>query len=166
MASFPNSWFAIRQVQPLPSISYQRDLWLGPPVSANQLVTFLTLSLNTSAVLQQWKFAPACPVKKLATGTQKTHSDFGPISVIPILARIVDSSETVAYSHARVHDIHVPTCLGPWLCWVVGCAQIRRVCWGYCVRCWGCSAPYTCISRYMYRHQLKRIYRWSCPSKT
>ena len=63
-------------------------LRLGASVFCKPLARLFNLSLSNSIVPQQWKQASICPVPKVATPT--SHSDFRPISITPVLSRIME----------------------------------------------------------------------------
>jgi len=63
-------------------------LRLGAAVFSKPLSYLFNQSLATSIVPLQWKRAIVCPVHK--TATPKQCSDFRPISVTPILTRIME----------------------------------------------------------------------------
>ena len=63
-------------------------LRLGAPVFCKPLARLFNLSLANSVVPLQWKKASICPVPKVATPTN--HSDFQPISITPVLTRMME----------------------------------------------------------------------------
>ena len=63
-------------------------LRLGAPVFCTPLARLFNLSLANSVIPLQWKQALICPVPKVATPTN--HSDFRPISITPVLTRIME----------------------------------------------------------------------------
>jgi len=65
-------------------------LRLGAPVFCSPLTRLLNLSLATSVVPIQWKSAVICPAPKVAA--PHCHADFRPISVTPVLTRIMEKS--------------------------------------------------------------------------
>jgi len=65
-------------------------LRLGAPVFSEQLAKLFNLSLSSSVVPRQWKSAVIRPVPKVATAKSKT--DFRPISITPVLTRIMEKS--------------------------------------------------------------------------
>ena len=67
-------------------------LRVGAPVFCEPLARLFNLSLATSQVPMQWKTACIIPVPKVAVPTQ--HSDFRPISITPVLTRIMERTVT------------------------------------------------------------------------
>ena len=65
-------------------------LRLGAPVFSEPLAKLLNLSLYTSVVPRQWKSAVIRPVAKV--GSARSHTDFRPISITPVLTRIMERS--------------------------------------------------------------------------
>jgi len=63
-------------------------LRLGAPLFYKPLTHLFNLSLATSTVPHQWKQVSICPVNK--TPAAKTHSDFRPISITPVLTRVIE----------------------------------------------------------------------------
>ena len=63
-------------------------LRLAAPVFCKPLARLFNLSLANSVVPLQWKQASICPVPKVATPTN--HSDFRPISITPVLTRMME----------------------------------------------------------------------------
>ena len=63
-------------------------LRLGARVFCSLLAHLFNLSLANSVIPLQWKQALICPVPKVATPTN--HSDFRPISITPVLTRIME----------------------------------------------------------------------------
>ena len=61
---------------------------LGAPYFYKPLARLFNMSLDTSTVPSQWKAAYICPVPKVST--PQTHTDFRPISVTPVLSRIME----------------------------------------------------------------------------
>ena len=53
------------------------------------LAHLFSSSLATSIVPRQWKAASVCPVQKVTA--PKEHVDFRPISITPVLSRILES---------------------------------------------------------------------------
>jgi len=63
-------------------------LKVGAPVFCEPMTTLFNLSLVTSTVPQQWQHAMIRPKLKLNSPSQ--HADFRPISITPILSRIME----------------------------------------------------------------------------
>ena len=63
-------------------------LRLGAPLFYKPLTQLFNLSLATSFVPHQWKQVSICPVNKIPA--PKTHSDFRPISITPVLTRLIE----------------------------------------------------------------------------
>ena len=63
-------------------------LRLGAPLFYQPLTQLFNLSLATSFVPHQWKQVYICPVNKIPA--PKTHSDFRPISITPVITRIIE----------------------------------------------------------------------------
>ena len=63
-------------------------LRLGAPLFYKPLTHLFNLSLATSSVPYQWKQVSICPVNKIPV--PKTHSDFRPISITPVLSRVIE----------------------------------------------------------------------------
>lgn len=63
-------------------------LRLGAPFFYKPLTHLFNLSLATSTVPHQWKQVSICPVNKIPAA--KTHSDFRPISITPVLTRVIE----------------------------------------------------------------------------
>ena len=63
-------------------------LRLGAPVFSKPLAHLFSSSLATSIVPRQWKAASICPVQKVTA--PKEHADFRPISITPVLSRILE----------------------------------------------------------------------------
>ena len=78
-------------------------LRVAAPVFCTPVAYLFNLSLQTSTVPQQWKEARIRPVPKVAAPVQ--HSDFRPISVTPILTRMME--------RAVVRDYIYPAFLTP-----------------------------------------------------
>src|SRR6218665_619441 len=65
-----------------------RFLRLAAPVLAGPLAHLVNLSLNTATVPKQWKTAVIRPVPKVSQ--PKVPADYRPISIVPVLARMVE----------------------------------------------------------------------------
>jgi len=63
-------------------------LRLGAPVFCTPLTHLFNLSAATSIVPRQWKIAYIRPVQKVSS--PKTHADFRPISITPVLTRTME----------------------------------------------------------------------------
>jgi len=63
-------------------------LRVSVPILCKHVAFLFNISLATSVVAQQWNEASITPVPKIATPTQ--HSDFRPISITPILTRMME----------------------------------------------------------------------------
>ena len=63
-------------------------LRVAAPIFCKHVAFLFNISLATSTVAQQWKEASIPPVPKIAIPTQ--HSDFRPISITPILTRMME----------------------------------------------------------------------------
>ena len=63
-------------------------LRLGAPVFYKPIARLFNLSLTTSTVPQQWKKACIRPIPKVSA--PKQHADFRPISITPVLTRIME----------------------------------------------------------------------------
>ena len=61
---------------------------VAAPIFCKHVAFLFNISLATSTVAQQWKEASITPVPKIAIPTQ--HSDFRPISITPILTRMLE----------------------------------------------------------------------------
>ena len=70
-------------------------LRLAAPFFCRSLTRLFNLSFTTAVVPQQWKRAVICPVPKVAAPT--THTDFRPISVTPVLTRIMEKAVVRKY---------------------------------------------------------------------
>jgi hypothetical protein len=86
-------------------------LRLGAPVFCAPISRLLNLSLATSTVPQQWKQAYIRPIPKIAT--PKQHADFRPISITPVLTRMMERTIVRQFiypaffsmpSHLSLHD--------------------------------------------------------------
>jgi hypothetical protein len=78
-------------------------LRLGAPVFCQPVAHLFNLSLVTSTIPQQWKQASIIPIPKSLP--PKQHADFRPISITPVLTRIME--KTV------VREFLYPTFLSP-----------------------------------------------------
>jgi len=67
----------------------------GAPIFCQPLTHLLNLSLSTSTVPRQWKQAWIRPVATVAVPTQ--HADFRPISITPVLTRIMERTVVQSY---------------------------------------------------------------------
>ena len=65
-------------------------LRLGAPVFCKPIARLFNLSLTTSTVPQQWKKASIIPIPKVTQ--PKQHADFRPISITPVLTRIMEKT--------------------------------------------------------------------------
>ena len=65
-------------------------LRLGAPVFCRPITYLFNKSISTSIVPTQWKSAQIHPIPKVAA--PKTHTDFRPISVTPVLSRLMEKS--------------------------------------------------------------------------
>jgi len=63
-------------------------LRLGAPVFCTQVTMLFNLSVATSTIPRQWKQASIRPIPKVAD--PRKHADFRPISVTPVLTRIME----------------------------------------------------------------------------
>jgi len=63
-------------------------LRVGAPIFCSPVTHLFNRSLSTSAVPHQWKQAWIRPVPKVTAPNQ--HSDFWPISITPVLTRILE----------------------------------------------------------------------------
>jgi len=63
-------------------------LRLGAPIFYKPLTYLFNLSLSNSVVPVQWKLAWIRPIPKLSAPAQ--HSDYRPISITPVLTRILE----------------------------------------------------------------------------
>ena len=76
-------------------------LRLGAPLFCKPLTHLFNLSLATSSVPQQWKQVSICPVNKIPV--PKTHSDFRPISITPVLTRVIERIVVRDYILSLIH---------------------------------------------------------------
>src|SRR6218665_3535761 len=65
------------------------------PICARSLASLINLSLGCSYVPLQWKMAVIHPVPKIKTPV--SPSDYRPISVVPILSRVVEQLVVSTY---------------------------------------------------------------------
>ena len=63
-------------------------LRLGAPVFSKPIADLFNLTLNTSTVPSQWKQACIRPIQKFPA--PKQHADFRPISITPVLTRVME----------------------------------------------------------------------------
>jgi len=66
------------------------------------LVRLFNLSLATYVVPQQWKAAFICPVLKVQV--PKDHIDFRPISITPVLTRIMERTVVKQFVYPAIHN--------------------------------------------------------------
>ena len=89
-----SEWTVFRMLDQLQPTSTGLDLlpaWflkLAAPVFCKPIAHLFNLSISVPSVPQQWKCAWISPIPKLST--PKTHSDYRPISITPILSRIME----------------------------------------------------------------------------
>jgi len=79
------------------------------PVFCKQLAQLFNLSLSTSVVPRQWKSVVIRPVPKVATA--KSHTDFRPISITPMLTRIMEKSIVWHFLYPAFHQPSVASSL-------------------------------------------------------
>ena len=65
-------------------------LRIGAPVFCKPIARLFNLSLSTSTVPQEWKTASIIPIPKVSQ--PKRHPDFRPISITPVLTRIMEKT--------------------------------------------------------------------------
>jgi len=82
-------------------------LRLAAPVFYKPLTRLFNLSISTSTVPQQWKSASIRPLPKVSAPTG--HSDFRPISITPVLSRIME--RTVVHHFLYPALLHPPPTL-------------------------------------------------------
>ena len=70
-------------------------LRLGAPLFSKPIAHLFNLCLATSVVPRQWKHAAIHPIQKITS--PKTPSDFRPISITPVLTRIIERIITRDY---------------------------------------------------------------------
>ena len=63
-------------------------LKMGAPFLAALLSHMFNLSLTSFVVLRQWRAAPILPMPK--SGTPLQHADYRPISITPVLSRVLE----------------------------------------------------------------------------
>ena len=96
---YPNTeylseWEVFRQLDTLHSTATGLDelpAWfikLAAPVFCKPITRLFNCSITTSTVPSQWKAAYISPVPKVSTPL--SHSDYRPISITPILSRIIE----------------------------------------------------------------------------
>ena len=101
-----SDWQVFRALDTLHSTSTGLDnlpalfLRLGSPVFCKPLTHLYNLSLSTSFVPVQWKLAWIRPVPKVSTPTQ--HSDYRPISITPVLTRILEKMVVRQYMYPAI----------------------------------------------------------------
>lgn len=94
--AYINEWEVFRILDHLPASATGPDLipaWflrLGAPLFAKPIARLFNLSVATSVVPQQWKQACIRPIPKVSSPSQ--HSDFRPISITPVLTRIMEKT--------------------------------------------------------------------------
>ena len=76
-------------------------LRLGAPVFCRPLTHLFNLSAATSLVPRQWKTAYIRPVQKVSS--PKTHADFRPISITPVLTRIMERIIVRQFLYSAFH---------------------------------------------------------------
>ena len=79
----------------------------GAPVFCQPLTHLFNISLSTSTVPRQWKQAWIRPVAKVAVPTK--HADFRPISITPVLTRIMERTVVQSYIYPAIQQ--PPACL-------------------------------------------------------
>jgi len=82
-------------------------LRLGAPVFCEPLARLFNLSIATSIVPKQWKTAYICPVPKVSIPV--CHADFRPISITPILSRIMEKSVIRQFIYPTFTNAPPPT---------------------------------------------------------
>jgi len=65
-------------------------LQLGAHFFASPIAYIFNTSINKFFVPEQWKTALICPIAKLAS--PKLHSEYRPISITPVLSRLLEKS--------------------------------------------------------------------------
>ena len=65
-------------------------IYMGAPVFCQPVAHLFNLSLATSTIPQQWKQASIIPIPKSLP--PKQHADFRPISITPVLTRIMEKT--------------------------------------------------------------------------
>ena len=78
-------------------------LRIGAPFFAAPVAALMNLSLSSSIVPTQWKSASILPIAKTSPPT--SPSDYRPISITPVLSRILE--------RIVVHDYIYPSFLSP-----------------------------------------------------
>ena len=101
--SFKSSMFLTDCVRPpLAWTNYLRDICrLVAPLFAAQVADLMNLSLDMSAVPTQWKRASILPKPKVSTPV--SPSDFHPISITPVLSRLL---ERIVKQRRNIRPIH------------------------------------------------------------
>jgi len=79
----------------------------GAPIFCQPLTHLFNLSLSTSTVPRQWKQAWIRSVAKVVVPTQ--HADFRPISITPVLTRIIERTVVQSYIYPAIQQ--PPACL-------------------------------------------------------
>jgi hypothetical protein len=77
-------------------------LKIGAPFFAAPLTDMMNLSLSSSVVPHQWKSASILPIAKVPTPT--SPADFRPISITPILSRILERIVVTDYIYPSLHS--------------------------------------------------------------
>ena len=71
-------------------------LKITAPLFCKPLANLFNLSIVTSTVLAQWKAAYICLASKVAS--PHFHADFWPISIMPVLSRILEKNSCKTFS--------------------------------------------------------------------
>ena len=77
-------------------------LKVGAPVFAAPIANLMNLSLSTSTVPRQWKIASILPVPKVTSPV--TPSDFRPISITPVLSRMMERIVVKDFIYPSLHS--------------------------------------------------------------
>jgi hypothetical protein len=77
-------------------------LRIGAPFFAAPIADMMNLSLATSVVPRQWKSASILPIPKVPTPV--APSDFRPISITPVLSRILERIVVTDYIYPSLHS--------------------------------------------------------------
>jgi len=76
-------------------------LRLAAPIFYKPLTRLFNLSISTSTVAQQWKSASIRPLPNVSA--HAGHSDFTPISITPVLSRIIERTIVQHFLYSILH---------------------------------------------------------------